>query len=865
MEAELGIDQAQARSQRVLEWPLVQKRVLGLCQWCGGQEVLASFAPLDDLDDLHRRQAHVAEALRLEGEGGGRNLGGLVDPRPALEASLRGRRLDPEALLDIELACSISRDVQSQFRGRDRDLPLLFDVVHPVIAYPRLEARIRRAITRDAKVSDEASPALRRLRAQVRELEDKLQRSLQSLLRHPELAKTYQEPIVTQREGRFVIPVKAEYRSRFPGIVVDSSASGATVFMEPFLAVSLGNDLRQQVLAEEREVNRILVELTALVAEHASPLLRATAALARLDAYLALARYAFRCGGFLPQVTWDGDLRLRRAHHPLIDEGSVPIDVELAGKVRTLVVTGPNTGGKTVALKILGLLSLMASSGYPIPASEETTLPLITRVWADIGDEQSLAQSLSTFSAHLVQVLEILKHADEHSLVLLDELGAGTDPSEGGALGVAILGELYRRRARTVVSTHLSVLKVQAKKLEGFDNAAVEFDTATLKPTYRVLMGIPGRSNALAIAAGLGLPENLLREARSFLGGGFQAVEHLLEDLELERRQAQERQARLHKEQQDLEVAQEKLDEARESLEASREQILEDARREAERLIEDTQSKTRAIFKDFQLEMQAASHERREELLRARRLAREWAERTRSDAVAQDSLAHYGTTAVAEDEIAFDVLGAEARTVARKAEAELEVERKALALQRRQERKKLKPDRQRVHPSEPRAATRFFDASFELAVGTRVFSPRLGQEGVVLAQRGGRVDVKLGMLKMSFGREELEVFQDQHVPAAKAPPEIVVDASLKVGVDIMPARLNVRGQTVDVALFELDTYLDRAIRAGLNKIEILHGKGTGTLRQAIQKHLRGHSQVADFRDGGHGEGSWGVTIAQLRS
>lgn len=863
MELTTSTDIAQARSLRVLEWPQVQARVLACCQWIGGQEILETFTPLRHLDELHRRQALVAEAVRLEGEGNGRSLGGLVDPRPALEAAMKGRVLLPEQLLDVELTCAISRELQAMFRNRQPDLPLLFDIVHPVVGHPKLEQKINRSITRDAKVSDEASTALRKLRADIRELEDKMHRALQGLLRHPELSKTYQEPIITQRDGRFVIPVKAEYRGRFPGLVIDQSSSGATLFMEPFIAVTLGNELRQKQLAEQREVHRILVELSHLVAEHAPALLRAAAALARLDAYTALARYLFKIDGTIPKVTQDGDLVLKRAHHPLIDEGSVPIDLDLSAGVRTLVITGPNTGGKTVALKITGLLSLMASSGFPVPVSELSTFPLISTVWADIGDEQSLAQSLSTFSAHLVHILEILRHADDHSLVLLDELGAGTDPSEGGALGVAILNELHRRGCRTVVTTHLSQLKVQAKKLDGFENAAVEFDTNTLRPTYRVLMGIPGRSNALAIAAGLGLPEGLLREARSFLGGGYQNVEQLLDDLELERDAARKREARLEEERRRLESTRQRLEAERDDLLERKDREIEEARLEGERILEETKAKTRALLKEFQQGMKAVGEERKESLLQARRLAREWAERMRGGATSDDSLERYGSTEVREEDIAFDHLGDQARAVARQAEAELEAQRKALAIERRNQRKKNKPAKPKQEPTGP--PTKFEKGPNQLPPGTRVYCPKLGQEGEVVQQRGGRVDVKLGALKMTFGREELEVFKHQNLPKDGPAPPPVQEYAPSAGADTIELRLNLRGQRVDTALFELDQYIDRAVRAGVDKVEILHGKGTGTLRQAVQQHLKAHRQVADFRDGGHGEGSWGVTIATLRA
>ena len=652
------------RSLRVLEWPKVQEDMLGCCQWVGGVEVLESFGPLTEVEDVEERQSIVREALKLEAEGNSRHLGGVTDPRPWLKASVKGKVLTCEQLLDVELLCSVSKDVFVDMKPRT-DLPRLKDLVETVVPHPRLEQKIRRSISRDGKITDDASRALRKIRAAVREAESKLQNSLQTLLRHPELSKTYQEPIVTQRDGRFVIPVKSEYKGRFPGLVIDQSSTGSTLFMEPYIAVNQGNDLRQKKLAEQRECHRVLVELSSLVADHAGPLLRAAEALGRFDAYLALARYSLKVGGELPEVTENGALDMRKARHPLLGDECVPISVELKDGISTLVITGPNTGGKTVALKTAGLLCLMASSGFPVPVKPGSTFPLISSVWADIGDEQSLSQSLSTFSGHLVHILEILKSADNRSLVLLDELGAGTDPSEGGALGIAILTELQRRGCRTIVSTHLSQLKVHAKQTEGFQNAAVEFDQETLRPTYRLLMGIPGRSNALSIAAHLGLPEEILREARSFLGGGYQGVEELLDDLEAERDALRRSENRLKREREKLRKARRKIQEEREALREGKDAEIEAARLEAEQILEQTRLRSRKLMKEFKKGLEQVAEDRKDALLSARRLAQDWAQRVRGEEL------DFSTTPADEKDIQFDSLGDKARAIARTMETGL--------------------------------------------------------------------------------------------------------------------------------------------------------------------------------------------------
>ena len=837
------------RSLRVLEWPKVQEDLLGCCQWAGGAEVLESFGPLADAEDVAERQAVVKEALRLESEGKSRHLGGMSDPRPWLQAALKGKTLACDQLLDVELLCSVSKDVYVSMKERN-DLPRMKDLVETVVPHPRLEQRLRRSISRDGKITDDASTALRRLRAAVREAESKLQSSLQSLLRHPELSRTYQEPIITQRDGRFVIPVKAEYKGRFPGLVIDQSASGSTLFMEPYIAVNQGNDLRQKKLAEERECHRILVELSAMVSEHAGPLLRASEALGRFDAYLALARYSFKIGGELPLVDVDGALDMRMARHPLLGEDCVPISLELKNGIQTLVITGPNTGGKTVALKTTGLLCLMASSGFPVPVKPGSTFPLISDVWADIGDEQSLSQSLSTFSGHLVHIMEILKSAGNRSLVLLDELGAGTDPTEGGALGIALLSELHRRGCRTIVSTHLSQLKVFAKQTDGFENAAVEFNTETLRPTYRLLMGIPGRSNALSIAAHLGLPDEILRDARSYLGGGYQGVEELLDDLEAEREAVRKAENRLKREKEKLRKARRKIQEERDALRESKEAEVAAAREEGERILEETRARSRRLMKEFKQGLEAVGSERKEALLAARRLAQEWAHRVRGEEI------DFSTTHASEEEIKFDSLGDRARAIARTMEMGLEEGESELP--------EPPPKPAAKKKAEPKAddAPETIKGPDILEPETRVYIPRFGQEGEVLSQKGQRVDVKMGTLKMTFTRDELDVLSR---PKKKPEPAPVREMRPDADTANFKVTLDVRGQTVDEACLEVDRFIDRACLAKVERVELLHGKGTGALRVGIQQHLKRHRQVVEFRDGDPYEGGWGVTVVNVRT
>ena len=907
-------------SRRVLEFDKVLAIVARNTHWEPGTEQVLQIEPAATLEEARRRQEELREALRLHDQAVGIGAGGLRDCREALRGAERGRSLQPADLLALGDLAVASRKTGRYLREHQDDHPLLADRALGLPAFAPLEQAIFRALSVDGRVLDSASPRLRQLRSELATLQARVQEHLNRLVRSSAFTRMLQEPLVTTRDGRFVVPVKQEHRSQFPGLVIDQSASGATVFMEPWAILEMGNRVRAAALAEAKEVEAVLARLSGLVGHQAEELRVAGEELAHLDALLALASYSHSAGCVLPDLAEGGDLHLVEARHPLLVERSgedvVPISLDLSDEVRTLIVTGPNTGGKTVSLKTTGLVTLMALAGMPVPARSGTRLPFLDQVWADIGDEQSIAQNLSTFSSHLTQILRILPAAGPRTLVLLDELGAGTDPSEGSALGMALLEHLHEQGCRTVVTTHLSELKVFASRTAGVSNAAVEFDSETLEPTYRVLMGIPGRSNALRIAARLGLPFEVQRRAREHLGRHHVQVEGLLDELEQERDAAERLGQRLEGERSQAEQLRQEYEELLAGIQAERERLLGDAGREARELLDEARSQVHGMLRSFRERLASLGRARRDSLEKARRLAaelagalarsedlellaelspvasaelaealREAVRRFRPDAQA-DSEPAGGHSAPAEEDAlpaeeeparpegpeddradlpdptavedtpedaaeplptssetvipvsrhAQDELDQEARVEARTLEAELQ------ELNRRVDRLAPRPPRreQDLQPMEP---------------GSHVYVRRFGQEGTVLSSTGPRVEVQVGVIRVTVDRDELEQVEAPRSEVARLPESRRAEIS---------ARVDLRGMTVDEALFELDHRIDEASLANLEKLEIIHGKGTGALRTAVTRFLKKHPMVAEHRLGEVYEGGLGVTVVRLR-
>jgi len=777
---------------QTLELPKILERLAKHTSFSAGRELALSLRPSPDFDEVARRQGETSEARALLGARGDLSLGGARDVRPLVDRAERGAILLPGELLEVRDTLVSGRRLRRAItRLRDR-FPLLASIAGKIEECPNVVAEIARCLNDQAQVVDGASQNLARIRREMREAHQRLLAKLERIISSPSNAPFLQEPLVTQRGGRYVIPLKADFKGRIPGIVHDQSASGATLFIEPLSTVELNNRWRELQLEEEREVQRILARLSKLVAEEGEPIERTVQALAELDLAFAKARYAEEIKGVEPKLVPfrkvagglhpGSSIQLIEARHPLLDPATVvPIDVHLDDDYFILVITGPNTGGKTVSLKTVGLLSLMAQCGLAIPAAEGSALSVFSGIYADIGDEQSIEQSLSTFSAHITNIISILSQADERSLVLLDDLGAGTDPSEGSALARALLSHLLRRRITTFISTHYPELKVYAHATPGVENACVEFDLETLSPTYELTIGLPGRSNAFAIARRLGLSLEIVGQAEGMVPS---------ESLEADSLLAEIRQAR-----------QEAL-EAREAAEAARHRA-EELERELRRELADIEKTRREILSAAREEAQRELEEMRAELRRIR--------------------AGLGMATITRERVAQ----AEERLAS------------------------LEPK-----PVEPLVQPRFGPQE-ALSIGDTVWVAGLRATGEITELSGDEAEVQVGSFRIRAKVEDLELRHKAAKPGV-GEGEVSVPKVPSPGLE-----LNLRGQTAEEALPRLDRYLNDAYLAGLPRVRIIHGKGTGTLRRVVRDFVKRHPLVADWRPGDQYEGGEGATVVEL--
>ncbi|MCX7840730.1 MAG: Smr/MutS family protein [Anaerolineae bacterium] len=798
---------------RILEFDKIRARVAAHTSFSASAVLAHALTPSADANDIARRQAETTEARLLLDQNITVGVQGARDVRPLTQNARRGALLTPNDLLDIRQTLLVARTLRRSLT-RLALCPHLAERAATLVELPALVQAIERAINDRAEVVDTASDDLARIRQELNTQRARWLEKLQRIIQSPTNTKFLQEPIITERDGRYVIPIRAEAKGRIPGIVHDTSASGATLFIEPLVTVEIGNRVRELERAEAREVERILRELAARVAADADTIDANVAILAELDLAFAKAKYSAEIDGIQPEMRdWRleirderleirdyqspipnlqspiSNLQLHDARHPLLDPQTVvPISIRLGGEFSILVITGPNTGGKTVTLKTVGLLALMAQSGLHIPARAGSRLPIFSGIYADIGDEQSIEQSLSTFSGHLKNIIEILRDADARSLVLLDELGAGTDPVEGAALARAILQHLLKRNIHALVATHYAELKAFAQTTPGVQNASVEFDVETLAPTYRLTIGLPGQSNALAIAARLGLDADIIAEARRALTRSDVELETMLADIK--RAQQEIASAQAHAELARRE-AEQRAAEARRQLaeiQSARADILQRAREEAQSIIELA----------------------REEL---NRLRQEW------------QRAPHTREAFEQAHAQLDAL-----------EEQLPAPQPSVA----------PPPRLILEPA-------------EIQVGDRVWLARLGQVGEVMTLDDDEAEVQVGNFRVRVKRDEL----GERVVAPMPRAESVSVTLPQVESPVM--EISLRGMRAEEALEALEKYLDRAYRAGLPYVRVVHGKGTGTLRKLTRDHLRAHPLVASIREAEEYEGGEGVTIAKLVS
>ncbi len=793
-----------------LEFPKVLARLANYASFSAGEEKARSLTPATDLREIRWRLDTTSEARALLDAKPDTSLGGAHDMRPAVRTTQRGAVLSPPELLDLRDTLVAARNLHRTLSRLKNQFPHLAQIAVVIRLCPEIISEINRCLDERGEVRDNASAELARIRRETRIAHDRLQDKLQNIIRSPQNATYLQESLITQREGRYVIPLKSDFKGRIPGVVHDMSASGATVFVEPLSVVGLNNEWRELQLAEAQEVQRILAHISAIIAEQATEIEETVDALARLDLAFAKAQYADAINATAPELVAlrpnskaagepdayhpGSTMRLIEARHPLLNPQTVvPISAVLDDETHVLVITGPNTGGKTVSLKTVGLLTVMAQAGLHIPVEPGSALSPFETVYADIGDEQSIEQSLSTFSAHLTNILSFLDQADERSLVLLDELGAGTDPAEGSALARALLDHFRRRGAVTFVATHYPELKSYAQLTASVRNACVEFDPQTLSPTYHLTIGLPGRSNAFAIAHRLGLPEKITDAARQMVSSSELRTEDMLADIHKLRIQTAQARDEAHKARTEAEKVARDLRERLGEIEEERQEILRQAREEAESELEALRAEVRTLRGS--LRAAAASLETTTEIEEG------------IDSLADDLEAMLPEAAQV---VSLPVSGVPQR------------------------------------PIRP---------------GDTVWVRPLNTEGQVTEIAGDEAEVQVGRARTRVNVAALELRTPPRSEVQDTNEEETVTAT--TAVPSPGVRLDLRGSTVDEALQQLDYRLDAASLAGLPWIRIIHGKGTGALRRAVRGFLAEHPLVSTYEAGGDQEGGAGVTIAKL--
>lgn len=771
-----------------LEYDKIREQIASLCGFEGGRSLSLNMTPQTNimrLGEMLDETEQAMEALRFQEPS---FLNGLSRIDACLYKARAGGVLQPGELRAVYRLAWAAAQAVRYLTPPSR--PRLADIAIELYPLPQLEKSIDRAIGEDEEVRDDASDELRQIRRQIVTLRARIRDYLQGFIRSTSNQKYLQDTLVTERDGRYVVPVKQEFRSEVKGVVHDESASGATVFIEPLPVVEQNNRIRTLQNEERRELERILRDLSQQVAACVDELAADQELLAEVDLIFARARLAYKTESFRPELNNRGLVELSRARHPLLGSGAVPVDIQLGGKFDILVITGPNTGGKTVVLKTLGLLTLMAMSGLFVPARENSRLSIFERIFVDIGDEQSIEQSLSTFSSHMSNIIDILSQVNQHSLVLLDEMGAGTDPVEGAALARVILEDLMSKNCRAVVTTHQSELKNFAFQHQRVENACVEFDPRSLQPTYKLTIGMPGQSNALVIAKSLGLDPRLAKRAIELVPKNEQEIGYMIRQLHESRDQYKNSSRELENLKADLERRQKELEEEHQQHLQQREEIIARAREEASGYLRRIKSEADEAIKELK------------ETLKKRDPIPKWHEIENS----------------------------------------------------RQKLKKLERQEIGNRVSLPSAQ--------ELKPGDNVYIHSIQQKGIVLTAPDpqGEVNIQVGNVRLYVHRDQL-----QHCEAAPQPVIFNRSPAFLEKAQKISREIDLRGKMAEEALEELDRYMEDANLVGLDKIRIIHGKGTGALRKAIRSYLSDHDYVARYNDGAREEGGHGVTVVELKS
>ena len=765
----------------------------------GAKELCMNLIPSDSLSEIRQSQTETADALRRICQKGGLSFGGIRDVRGSLKRLEIGGVLGMGELLQI-MSLLETAGKAKQYGQRDSDeeardsLDESFEFLEPVTSLAR---EIRRCILADDAMADDASSALMQVRRAMRQMDDKVHSTLNSMVNGS--ARTYlQDAVVTMRDGRYCLPVKAEHRSQVPGMVHDQSSTGATLFVEPMAVIRLNNEYKELQIKEQREIEKVLAVLSETAAGSMELIGEDYELLVRLDFIFAKARLAKEMNASMPIFNTEGRINIKEGRHPLLDAKKVvPVNIRLGKDFDLLIVTGPNTGGKTVSLKTVGLFTLMGQAGLHIPAFDRSELAVFDHIFADIGDEQSIEQSLSTFSSHMSNIVSILKEATLDSLVLFDELGAGTDPTEGAALAISILDHLHRQGIRTMATTHYSELKIYALSTEGVENACCEFDVESLRPTYRLLIGIPGKSNAFAISSRLGLPAFLIDEAKKQISAQDESFEDVIAELENSRVTLEREQADIARYKEEIQKLRNALQKKQDRIDDQKEKILREAKEKANAILQEAKEYADETMKNF--------HKFGREGISAKEME---AERARL-----------------REKIKSTETGLQTKT--------------------RKPKKKVKAD--------------------TLHIGDRVRVMSLNLEGTVSTLPGPKGDlfVQMGILRSQVHVSDLEYLGEAESPKGK--PGASGSGKIKMSKSaLVSTEINLIGMTVDEAIGHLDKYLDDAYLAHVPSVRIVHGKGTGALRNAVQQHLKRCKYVKTYRLGSLGEGDAGVTIAEFK-
>lgn len=786
---------------RTLEYNKIVERLAEYAFGADTKERCLSLLPSTSLSEITNAQQQTKDAMNRSLKKGRLDCSGIKPLSSAIRRVEIGGTMNIEELLGLCKLLETARRVKAYGRKEREDIPSdslseLFDGLEPLSP---LCDEIRRCIISVDEISDDASSNLKSIRRSIRSTGDRIHAQLNQMLNNQNVRNCLQDFVITMRNGRYCLPVKAEAKSQITGMVHDQSSSGSTLFIEPMAVVNLNNELKELSIKEQDEIAVILATLSAKAGEYIPAIETDYQILTELDFIFAKAAYALEYNGITPHFNTERKIRILKGRHPLLDAKKVvPIDISLGSDFDQLVITGPNTGGKTVSLKTVGLLTLMGQAGLPIPSGDRSELAVFDDIFADIGDEQSIEQNLSTFSSHMTNIIHILKEANEHSLVLFDELCAGTDPTEGAALAVSILSYFHSRGIRTMATTHYSEIKIYALTTSGIENACCEFDVETLSPTYRLLIGIPGKSNAFAISKKLGLSDTLIEDARTRISSNEQNFEDLLSDLEASRITIEKEQAEINRYKSEIATLKQQLKNKQEKLDESRDAILRKAKEEANQILQEAKDTADEAIRNFN---------------------------------------KYGTTRPSIQEMEKQ------RT---------NIREKMAANEKKSSKEK---DTAIYNPKVPK----------KLRIGDSVKVLSMNLTGTVhsLPNAKGDLFVQMGILRSQVNIKDLVLIEDA-APGSKkyaktGAGKLKMSKSASVSTEI-----NLIGKTVDEAIALLDKYLDDAYLAHLPSVRIVHGKGTGALRSAVQSHLKRQSYIKSFHLGKFGEGDAGVTIAEFK-